>query len=487
VSTAFNPADVQGNILRGYRKQRVRYLMLEVTDRNAARRWLTACLSGSDGVPQITTEGQKRWEKKPDICFNIGLTYQGLRALGTPAASLADFPIEFIEGMSKRALKLGDAGPSAPENWDEPFKDPAKIHLIASIYVGDVKQPDAVAEIAQLDAIQRATVSGKWGVKVLDGAREGCCFKGDYVHFNYTDNISQPKFNEIHDGSHSDLQPWAPLGTVLLGHPTNFEGLKWRVPQPVELGQNGSFNAFRVLEQDVVGFEKYLDKAATDLLAHPKVDEVLPPGAEAKIKGEDGEGLSRHGALREVVAAAMCGRWRNGVPIALSPDTPNPPQPVSNTKFDYDRSSSCPYGSHIRRCNPRGAQIVQRVANHSRRLVRRGMPYGPAYVHDAAKPRDPKEEKRGLLGNFIGANLGAQFEAMSCDWLNLGLQDPRVTGSNDPLLGANDPETSWFDLPLKSGPPIRLRGLPRFVTTKGGAYTFLPSISAIRYLGSMSG
>jgi hypothetical protein len=132
---------------------------------------------------------------------------------------------------------------------------------------------------------------------------------------------------------------------------------------------------------------------------------------------------------------------------------------------------------------------VQRVANHSRRLVRRGMPYGPEYIHDLSKPRDPNkvEPKRGLLGNFIGANLGAQFEAMSCDWLNLGLQDPRVTGSNDPLLGANEPETSWFDLPLKSGAPIRLRGLPRFVTTKGGAYTFLPSMAAIRYLGALTG
>ena len=72
------------------------------------------------------------------------------------------------------------------------------------------------------------------------------------------------------------------------------------------------------------------------------------------------------------------------------------------------------------------------------------------------------EPERGLLGNFIGASLGAQFEAMSCDWLNLGLQDPRITGSNDPLTGANDPGTSWFDLPLKSGSTIRLRGLPRF-------------------------
>jgi deferrochelatase/peroxidase EfeB len=474
VSDDFNPADVQGNILRGYRKPYVRYLMIEVTDPAAARRWLANSLSGADGVPQITTE--EPWETKPDNCFNIGLTYHGLRALGTPASSLATFPTEFIEGMTKRALKLGDAGPSAPEHWEKPFDEPARIHIIASIYADNV---------AALDSLQRAAIAGRGGLKLLDPVRDGWCFNGDYVHFNYTDNISQPRFKEIHDRddhSKKDLQPMAPLGTVLLGYKTNFEGLIWRIPQPQRLGHNGSFNAFRVLEQDVVGFEEYLTTAATELLAHPQVDEVLPPGAETSI----GADLSRRDALREVVAANMCGRWRNGVPLALSPDTPNPASPVSRTKFDYPSDSTCPYGAHIRRCNPRGAQIVQRVANHSRRLVRRGMPYGPAYVYDPAKPRDPNEPKRGLLGNFIGANLGAQFEAMSCDWLNLGLQDPRVTGSNDPLLGANDPETSWFDLPLRSGPPIRLRRLPRFVTTRGGAYTFLPSISAIQYLGSLS-
>jgi len=69
--------------------------------------------------------------------------------------------------------------------------------------------------------------------------------------------------------------------------------------------------------------------------------------------------------------------------------------------------------------------------------------------------------------------------------VNVGLQDPRVTGSNDPLIGANTVETGWFDLLLKSGATIRLRKLPRFVTTRGGAYTFLPSIAAIRYLGAL--
>jgi len=473
VSAVLNFADVQGNIVRGYRrKPRVRHLVLEITDRIAARRWLAACASGGDDVPRITT-GDWRADE-PVTCFNIGLTYEGLRALGTPDSTLETFPNEFIEGMHARALKLGDVGESAPETWPAPFNDPKRIHLVATIYA---------EEIAQLNQVQDQALADGKALRLLGAPPDGCSLPDDLVHFGYRDKITQPRFAGVHDAErYADGQPKAPLGTVLLGHPTNLEGLKWRVPQPEWLGRNGTFNAFRVLKQDVAGFEAYLDTAAQYLLSQANVDELLPLGAEAI-----GKGLSPRAALREVVAANMCGRLRrNGTPLALSPDTPNPSHAVHLTEFDYVGDSRCPYGAHIRRCNPRGGQIVQRVANNSRRLVRRGVPYGPPY--DPAKPRDPNkpEPERGLLGNFIGASLGAQFEAMSCDWLNLGLQDPRITGSNDPIAGANDPKTSWFDLPLKSGRTIALRGLPRFVQTRGGAYTFLPSLEAIRFLGSLT-
>jgi deferrochelatase/peroxidase EfeB len=472
VSASFNPADVQGNIVRGYRLPLVRYLMLEVADRAAARRWLADSVSGAGNVPQITSEAP--WgDSKPETCFNIGLTYPGLLALGTPEATLNGFSTEFKQGMAYRAVKLGDVDNSAPKNWPAPFDDPDRIHLIATIYANDD---------AHLDGVQRDALAGGKAFRLL-GTRDGRSFRNDYVHFGYRDNLTQPRFAEVHDSDrYEDGQPKAPLGTVLLGYDTNFEGLLFQIPAPETFGKNGSFNAFRVLAQDVAGFEKYLDQAADELLKHPKVDEVLAPGAEASI----GAGLSRRAALREVVAANMCGRWRNGMPLALY-DAPTPEVPVKMmTNFDYSSDSRCPYGAHIRRANPRGAQIVQRVANNSRRLIRRGIPYGPLF--DPAQPDDPAKPipERGLLGNFIGANLGAQFEAMTTDWLNLGLQDPRVTGSNDPLLGANDPENSWFDLPLKSGETIRLRGLPRFVATRGGAYTFLPGLPGIRFLGELT-
>jgi deferrochelatase/peroxidase EfeB len=471
----FDLSDLQGNILRGYtRKPYVRYLILEVADRIAARRWLAATISGRDrDVPQITSGD---WGKaRPDTCFNIGLTYEGLRALGTPRSSLAMFPNEFIEGMTARALKLGDVGASAPETWPSPFDEPERIHLIATIYAERADQLDQV----QQHALDRNALT-------LLGTRDGFNFAGDYVHFGYRDNIMQPRFEGVHDPErHADGQPLAPLGTVLLGQKTNLEGLLWRVPQPDVLGHNGTFNAFRVLRQDVVGFENYLDQAADELLAHPRVEEVLPLGAELKVcEVLDIKVPSRHAALREIVAANLCGRWRDGTPLALSADQPDPSK--VKTKFDYDENSRCPYGAHIRRCNPRGGHIVQRVANNSRRLVRRGVPYGPEYKRDKPDDAGKPGPERGLLGNFIGASLGAQFEAMSCDWLNLGLQDPRITGSNDPITGTNDPDTSWFDLPLKAGDSIRLRGLPEFVSTRGGAYTFLPSLSAISYLGSLT-
>jgi hypothetical protein len=279
--------------------------------------------------------------------------------------------------------------------------------------------------------------------------------------------------------------------------------LRFRVPDPVELGRDGTFNAFRVLEQDAGGFEAWLDTAAETLLDHPEVDQLLAPGygdwarallewefpgcdafarIGARFGGGTGDRHDRFVALREVVAAQMCGRWRNGVPVELSPDTPLPDPAVSFTNFDYAPGSRCPAGSHLRRCNPRGGPIVQRIANYTRRLVRRGMPYGPPF-----NPLEPDDTPRGLLGNFIGASLGAQYEAVMCDWLNLGLQDPDITGSNDPLIGANTPETSWFDLVLRNGGTIRLRGFPRFVTTRGGAYAFLPGIEAIRYLSRLTG
>jgi deferrochelatase/peroxidase EfeB len=482
----FDRTKIQGNILRGYRRNVVRHLILEVANPAAARKFLGASVTGEDAdVPRITSEAEWPDKKAPRVCFNIGVTCEGLRALGTPSNFLATFPTEFREGMASRALKLGDFGSSAPENWPKPFDEPARVHVIASLYADNEQDFESV----QTQVGRAFEVLGAKDGRNLFADKNHAAAKGGksggpkvekptQVFFGFRDSISQPRFAEIRNDptTQNADEPVDPLGTALLGYPTRLEGLFFRVPKPCELGANGTFNAFRVLAQDAKGFEAYLDQAAKELEAHPDVDQLLAPGGEGLI----GKEHDRFWALREIVAAQMCGRWRTGVPYGVSPDVQCPVPRPSLTNFEYGRDSRCPSGSHMRRVNPRGGTIVQRISNYTRRLIRRGMSYGPDF-----DPDHPDDQERGLLGNFIGASLGAQFEAIMCDWLNLGLEDPDVTGANDPLIGANTPETSWFDLSLRNGGRIRLRGFPRFVTTRGGAYTFLPSLPAIEYLAKL--
>lgn len=96
------------------------------------------------------TRGHHWGAVRPDTCFNIGVTYEGLRALGLAARHLPSFAKEFRLGMSARAVKLGDFGSSAPDHWPAPFDAPARVHLVASLYAGDAADLDRVqGEVAQ--------------------------------------------------------------------------------------------------------------------------------------------------------------------------------------------------------------------------------------------------------------------------------------------------------------------------------------------------
>lgn len=463
--TRLDLADVQGNILRGYRASRVRHVLVHVADRGAARAWLASV---------AVTTAEDWGPTKPATCLNVGVTFAGLQALGVPDRSLDTFPHEFAAGMPARSVKLGDVGRSDPSRWMAPLADPTAVHLMMTVYADD----EAVLETKVRDELGAAG-RGFRVVAALDGAK----YEGETVHFGYRDSIAQPRFAGVHDPDEApDRQPLAPLGVALLGHPSAFEGVRFEEPRPAVLGQNGSFDAFRVLAQDVMGFHDFLERSAEQLERHPGAHVLLDDGEV------DRWGSARM-ALRELVAAKVLGRWRNGVPLARSPGRASPEPAIPDNElndFGYatdDDGARCPIGSHIRRANPRDARIVQRSAGHTRRIVRRGMPYGLPFDTDDSSTHG---EERGLLGNFLCASLIAQFEALQYDWLNLGLQDPRITGTNDPLVGANDETFSRFSFPAGEG-VVHLEGLPRFVTTRGGAYLFLPTVPALRHLGSLSG
>src|SRR5262249_35652398 len=231
------------------------------------------------------------------------------------------------------------------------------------------------------------------------------------------------------------------------------EAENYVLPEPKELARNGSFAVFKMIRTDVVGFENFLQ-------SHK--DRIDP----------------------ELLAAKMCGRWRNGVPLALSPDTDKPPGGISPDElndFEYVNADGsgdpkglrCPVGAHIRRINPRGQPVIGQGrsggSNNTHRLIRRGMPYGPTY--DRTKPYDGIE--RGLLGYFINSSIENQYEFVLSQWVN----DAEFAGSvrlppksRDPIIGTQNPEESIFAVPQVNGPPIKVTGFSSFITTRAAAY-----------------
>jgi deferrochelatase/peroxidase EfeB len=507
--------DIQGNILRGYNMRFVRHIVVRVANPSAARASLAAAVAGTDGMPKLTTA--EEWEEgiKPATCVNVGVTATGLHALGLPDEWLATFPDEFLQGAIGRAVKVGDVDASAPELWRDGLDHADRVHLMWTVHAFENRDMlDAVASVLESawDRSGAFTVTARLDGATLD-TYTGQAADRDTVHFGYRDSISQPRFVvDKQRVGRADSQPIASVGAVLLGrekhgatdisaehYRTSFPGVSWQTPQAgrgsdtVELGVNGCFNAFRVLEQDVHGFEQFLERAAAEINAEL---------ARRRAAGEPA-GTGEIVWDKERVAAKLMGRWRNGVPLSPSHWTdgheeiaafegPGPAAPMALDElnnFDYPddvaafddfQGHHCPMGAHIRRANPRGAQIVQRSANYTRPLVRRGMPYGPPY--DPADPEDG--HRRGLLGNFMCASLIAQYEAVMYDWINMGLQDPRITGTNDPVIGNNTPETSRFEIPLEGAEPITLTGFPRFVQTVGSIYLFCPSITTLRFLAN---
>ena len=187
-------------------------------------------------------------------------------------------------------------------------------------------------------------------------------------------------------------------------------------------------------------------------------------------------------------------------PLANAPEEDNPAL-LNDDNFLYHEADedgrATPFGSHIRRTNPRdmlgpnpGSDRSVEVGNRHR-IVRRGRAYGPPI----AESMDPVEilqkgddgQDRGLHFICFNTNIGRQFDFLYQTWAN----NKRFAGlynDPDPVIGDADPkdqgETADFKVP---GHPLRMRytGLRRPVSIKGGAYFFMPGIKAIRYLAAL--
>ena len=95
--------------------------------------------------------------------------------------------------------------------------------------------------------------------------------------------------------------------------------------------------------------------------------------------------------------------------------------------------------------------------------------------------------ERGLLGLFIGVSLKDQFEFLMSDWANKGSFAPGLRDTRDPIIGNNSVSGATFLIPMPGQKrPLEVSGLSSFVITRGAAYCFLPSATAIRYISGLS-
>jgi hypothetical protein len=95
-----------------------------------------------------------------------------------------------------------------------------------------------------------------------------------------------------------------------------------------------------------------------------------------------------------------------------------------------------------------------------------------------------------MLFQFINANIENQYEFVLRRWVG----DSEFAGgvrldpkSKDPLIGPHDLGESNFVIAQSDGrSPLELTGLSSFVTTRAAAYLFLPSVTAIGFIATLS-
>ena len=167
----------------------------------------------------------------------------------------------------------------------------------------------------------------------------------------------------------------------------------------------------------------------------------------------------------------------------LRPDAPDPA--LGNDKerandFRYGDDPlglRCPRGAHVRRTNPRDALGWEGRLTARHRILRRGMPYGPALPDGAADDG----AARGLLFVCLQASISRQFEIVQTQWCN----DGNAFGLGreaDPITGPAGGEVRHI---IEGDPPHVVSPLRSYVECRGGEYFVVPAISALRALPAL--
>lgn len=466
--------DVQGYVIRGYgNMQFSRFTLLKIKEPILAKKWIDSiCKSLTNATIVPKTE-------LPDTCLNIAFAPDGLKALGLSSKNIQTFSPPFKEGMTTdhRQRLLGDLDSSSPENWLWGGLKNDSVELLLLVFGKD--ELTGLSYYSQLKTDFEA--NGLEEYRNLDGLT----LKDNKEHFGFRDGIAQPiiKGSGRVGPEYNCVNP----GEFILGYKNNYnvypdsprieedQGNLNLLPADLtgtgkkDLGKNGTYFIVRQMQQDVEGFWNFMNTETSN--------------QDGSINEQESTKL----------AARMVGRWPSGAPLTKFPEK-DPGGVSDDNDFLYSKNdqqgSKCPLGSHLRRMNPRDSfendsPKESKLLSNRHRLIRRARLYGDPFIGSPLN-RKPQGEV-GIFFNCFSADISRQFEFLHYSWSNF----PKIKNlyaDPDPIIGVREKPVKGQEQNFTiQGKPINttVKGLKRFVTIKGGAYFFFPSITTIRYLCSL--
>lgn len=444
-------SDVQGLVVSGYGHLRhSSVLVFRIRDGQAAH----ARIALGRQLALVTTAAKEDGRRSPQHqAVNVAFTYSGLTKLGPPNAVLSGFDRAFVGGMAgtlHRSRALGDVGGNAPSLWRwgnaETHPPDGVIFLYASSRQALV---DLRSRLTDFEQYVEAVADVATAV-VSDGSAR------QREPFGFADGLSQPLLEGTRQARrHPDSPHVVRLGEFVLGYEDN-AGIEVTLPAvdaDDALGINGTYVAVRQLEQHVDRFHQFLAQQA-----------------------------QTHGIPPEVLAAKMMGRTFDGDVLTADGSA----HPAGQNDFGYAADADglgCPLGAHIRRGTPRdmlGKTAAEgwRITNRHR-ILRRGRPYRE-HQSDGRAVDEHGTVTAGLLFVALNADLERQFEFIHGNWMNdAGFAE--LADERDPIIGWRSGTEDSMRIPQRPA-RRRLTGLPAFVTTRGGAYFFMPGLRGLALL-----
>ncbi len=484
-----NSTEIQGDILASFNKDHRVYLFYSFPNQASGRAWLKELIpfiAKTKDVADFNAQfraarAANHGVDPPNLkatWVNVSLTFSGLTTLfNSNSQSASDistlFP-HFAQGPAANdsAFNNGDKdfnNPNDPNNLSDPknwkFGSDNRIHALLNIQSDD---PAALAAKVQ----EQQALTNKHGVhQVFEQKGETLPQPlTGHEHFGFKDGVSQPGVAGFDppDPHDPNPDPQALLGHVLgspgteiiaagefiLGEtvehdpnfpeqnfpPTLISSLNWM--------KNGSFQVVRRLNQDVAGFREGIASATPS----------------------DGS------MNADMLGAKVVGRWKSGTPIDLSADKDNnltDDARVNNFNFDSDpQGLRCPGFAHIRKVYPRKHDDA---GNRAKRIIRRGIPFGPSFDQDA-------NAERGLFFVAYMESIEGQFEFLMGAWVNNPGFPFDIPQGPDAVIGSAF-GASPCTIQRQGKPPLE-HTFKRVVNTTGTLYAFTPPLSALNKLAN---